>query len=230
MKKTFTTLVLIFSFTTYVNAQFATRYLKEKQSQESFVKLVYHTMNDSIVSGYGFPDPTSISRIVFTENYPTEEKTKDWKTVKPKYVEFYYNKLAMNTRIVKIKYSEKKSFLKDTLRAFYLKGKGGGRKNGLEAISYENESVRLFEPVKWAGINNYAYPVFFQTKGNEPIKSKTSFINFNSSKAFIRSSKRVFKKCKPLLEKINGGDYYPKTRNNLKLLADDYELLCIKEN
>ena len=66
-------------------------------------------MNDSVVSGYGFPDPTSIKHIVFSKERPTEEKTKDWENIKVKYAEFYYNKLAMLTRAVyNVKYSEKK--------------------------------------------------------------------------------------------------------------------------
>ncbi|WP_431157834.1 hypothetical protein [Winogradskyella poriferorum] len=229
MNKILTAIILCSGLNYFVHAQFGARVLKDEQPRESFVKLVYHSMNDSIVSGYGFPNPTSIKYIVFSKEQPKEEITKNWENIKVKYAEFYYNKLAMQTKSVyKIKYSEEKSFLRDTLRVYYLKGKGGGSANGLEALSYENECVRFFEPIRWEGFNVYAKPVYVQTKELEPMNSKTHFLNYNNSSAFKRSSKRVFKGCKKLLQNINEGSYFPKSRNNLKQLADDYETLCLK--
>lgn len=229
MKKIVYTIILSCFIIDQVEAQFGSRVLNDEQSRESFVKLIYHSMNDSVVSGYGFPDATSIKHIVFSKERPTEEKTKDWGTIKVKYAEFYYNKLAMQTRTVyKVKYSEKKSFLTDTLRVYYLRGKGSGIANGLEALSYENDNVRLYEPIQWEGFNVYAKLVYMQTKDDDPLNSETYFLNYNNHKAFKRSGKRVFKDCPKLVQNIKEGVYFPKSRKNLKQLADDYESLCLK--
>ena len=229
MKKIVLVIILSCFIISQVKAQFGSRVLNDEQSKASFVKLIYHSMNDSVVYGYGFPNPTSIKHIVFSKERPTEKKTKDWQSIKVKYAEFYYNKLAMQTKSVyNIKYSEKKLFLTDTLRAYYIKGKGSGIANGLEALSYENNNVRLYEPIRWEGFNVYAKLVYMQTKNEEPINSKTHFLNYNNQKAFMRSSKRVFKGCSKLVQKIKKGAYFPKSRKNLKQLADDYESLCMQ--
>lgn len=229
MTKTTLILIFIYFITNNVEAQFGSRVLKDELSKDLFVKLKYHSMNDSIVYGYGFPNPTSIKSIVFSKERPTEAKTKDWETVKVKYAEFYYNKLAMLTReFYDVKYSENKSFLTDTLRVYYLRGKGYGSANGLEALSYENNNVRLYESIEWEGFNVYGKVVYVQTKADDPYNSDTGLLNYNNHKAFKRSGNRVFKGCSKLIQNIQDDAYFPKSQKNLKKLADDYESLCLQ--
>lgn len=230
MKKTIFTLIFSCVFIGNVQAQFGRRELKKDLSREYFVKLIYHSMNDSVVAGYGFPDPTSSKHIVFTKERPTEETTRDWKQVKVKYAELYYNKLIMLTRGVthNVKYSTDKTFLKDTLRVYFLKNKGGGVANGLQALRYENDNVRLFEDILWEGYYPQSELIYIQSKASDPLNSDISLLNYNSHKGFKRSAKRAFKGCPKLLEKINEGAYFPKYGKHLRNLADDYESLCIE--
>ena len=224
--------VIAFIFTSLtigtVQAQFAQRTLNKDLSRKSFVKLVYHSMQDSVVPGYGFPDPTTYKKIIFSKERPEEETTRDWEQIEVKYVELYYNKMAMLTSdVYNVEYSTKKSFLTDTLRIYNIGGKGGGLPNGLAALSYENNTVRLFEDVFWEGYWAASNLVYFQTKELHPYNSKSPFLNYNNHNAFKRSAKRVFKDCAKLLQNIKEGAYFPKSKKNLKKLADDYELMCL---
>jgi hypothetical protein len=229
MNKTILTLILVFLMIGNVQAQFGRRVLNKDQSKKSFVKLVYHSMNDSVVSGYGFPDPTSYKEIIFTKELPKEATTRDWEEIKVKYVELYYNKLAMLTSdVYDIEYSTKKNYLTDTLKIYHLRNKGGGLPNGFAALSYENKKVRLFEDVSWEGYYVPSNLVYLQTKEEHPYESKSPFLNYNNHKAFKRSAKRVFKDCAELLQNIKEGFYFPKSKKNLKKLADDYDLLCLQ--
>ncbi len=228
MKRVLVTLMFCVCFTGYVQAQFGSRVLRDEQSKESFVKLVYHTMNDSVITGYGFPNPTSIKSIVYTKQRPTEEKTKDWESVKAKYAEFYYNKLVMQTRAIhNVSYSEDKKFLTDTLKVYYLKGKGGGIANGLEALIYENDKVRVFEPIEWEGFNVYVELAIIQIKGDDVTDGVIGSLIYSKPKAFKRTAKRAFKGCTEILNKIEEGAYFPKTKKNIKQLADDYQKKCL---
>lgn len=227
--KTIYILVFYFLLVCSVNAQFGRRELRKDQLRESFVKLKYQDMNDSIVTGFGFPDPTSNISIVFSKERPTEEKTRDWKTVKVKYVELYYNKFAMMDigRMMKVKYTTDPKFLTDTLRAFNLKNvKNFGVAGGLYALRYENESVRLFESIVWEGYYVPANLILLQTKESDPYTSTTEMLNYNNHKAFKRSAKRVFSDCTELITKINEGDYFPRQEAMLKKMADDFQSSC----
>ena len=230
MKRKIVTGLFICFLAGHAQAQFGSRVLKDEQSRESFVKLVYHTMNDSIVTGYGFPNPTSIKSIVFSKERPTEELTKNWETVKAKYAEFYYNKLVMQTRAIhNVKYREDKKFLTDTLKVYYLRGKGGGIANGLEALIYENDKVRVFEPIEWDGFNVYVELAIIQIKGNDSTDGVIGSLIYSKPKAFKRTAKRAFKGCTALLKNIDEGAYFPKSKKNIKKLADDYESKCLKD-
>lgn len=229
MKRVLIMLMFCFFYTGYVQAQFGSRVLRDEQSKESFVKLVYHSMNDSIITGYGFPNPTGPKSIVYSKELPTEEKTKDWETIKVKYAEFYYNKLVMQTRAIhNVKYREDKKFLTDTLKVYFLRGKGGGMANGLEALIYENDKVRVFEPIEWEGFNVYVDLAIIQIKGDDSTNGVIGSLICSKPKAFKRTAKRAFKGCTEILQNIEQGAYFPKSKKNIKKLADDYESLCLK--
>ena len=229
MNKTSITLILSCVMIGSVQAQFGRRELKKDLSRDSFVKLVYQDMNDSVVSGYGFPDPTSYKHIVFTKERPKEATTREWEEIEVKYVELYYNKLAMLTRdVYNVEYSTDKKYLTDTLRIYHLRKKGATMANGFEALSYENDHVRVFEDVDWEGYYVPSKIVFIQTREEHPYDSKTNFLNYNNHSAFKRSARRVFKDCPEFLRNIEEGAYFPKSAKHLKKLADDYESLCLQ--
>ncbi|MBO6606703.1 hypothetical protein [Psychroserpens sp.] len=229
MKKPLVLLFLVCLFVNGVQAQFGSRALRDEQSKKSFVKLLYRGMNDSIVTGYGFPDPTGTKTIVYSKKRPTEATTKDWETVKVNYAEFYYNKLAMLTSdVYDVKYREDKEFLTDTLRVYNLRGKGGGIANGLEALIYENENVRVFESIEWEGFNVYAELAIIQIKSDDTTNGVVGSLIYSKPKVFKRTAKRAFKGCTELLQNINDGAYFPKSKKHIKQLADDYESLCLK--
>lgn len=86
----------------------------------------------------------------------------------------------MQTReFYKIKYSEDKSLLTDTLRVYYLRGKGYGSANGLEALSYENDKLRLYEPIEWERYFASGKVVYVQTKEEDPYNNDTGLLNYN---------------------------------------------------
>lgn len=238
MKKIVIVLVIIVCNSYNINAQFGYRVLKKEQSSSSFVKLKYKTFKDSIGTGYGYPNPTNTKSIVFSKTKPEGEKTKDWSELDVKYVEFYNRKSISNLlkRLISSKaiidsfQSKTKANIKaekiDTLRVYYLKNMRGGVANGLNSLIYQNKEVRLFSSIIW---NNYYIPhnlVFFQTSELPVLESKTYFLNYNNHKAFKRSVKRLFKKCSILVENANEGEYFPRTKTNLRKIADDYEKLC----
>ena len=222
-----------------LNAQFGNRFLNKAQSSASFVPLRYQTLNDSIGTGYGFPNPADNQTIVFSQNKPEGEKTKEWKELKVKYVEIYddkpqgkilktlllkYAKDSANTKRVKTL----DALANDTLRIYSLRKMKGAVANGLNELLYKNSEARLFGSIIWKGYYVPHQLVFFQTTELEVYDSEANFLNYNNQKAFKRSAKRVFKECPQILEKINKGAYFPRSRSNLKKLADDYELACPK--
>lgn len=219
------------------NAQFGTRVLNKKQSSRSFVPLKYKTLKDSVGYGYGFPNPTSNNSIVFSQNKPNGEATKEWSVLKVKYVEFYKEKSSnalLNLLLTKTEKDSlkkkdklpKENFKIDTVKIYQLRQMRAGVANGLNTFIYKNDKVRLFGPIVW---ENYYVPhqlIFFQTTESSIYDSPTYYLNYNNHKAFKRAAKRVFKKCPKILDNINNGYYFPKHKGNLKKFADDYATLC----
>ena len=145
-----------------LNAQFGNRFLNKAQSSASFVPLRYQTLNDSIGTGYGFPNPADNQTIVFSQNKPEGEKTKEWKELKVKYVEIYddkpqgkilktlllkYAKDSANTKRVKTL----DALANDTLRIYSLRKMKGAVANGLNELLYKNSEARLFGSIIWKG-------------------------------------------------------------------------------
>ena len=237
MNKAFSVLIISLCWIGNLNAQFGYRVLKKEQSSESFVKLKFQTLNDSIGTGYGFPNPTGYSSIVFSKNRPTGDKTKDWTELKVKYVEFYNDKPSIKL-LKKLRSKSKNDSLKlthnidkkptevDTMKIYKLRQMRSGVANGLNTLIYKNNQVRLFGAIVWEGYYVPHQLVFFQTTEQSFYDSKTYYLNYNNHKAFKRSAKRLFKKCPEILEKANNGDYFPRSSFNLKKLADDYKTLC----
>jgi hypothetical protein len=240
MNKIYIVILISFCWIGNLNAQFGYRVLNKEQSSDSFVQLKFQTLNDSIGTGYGFPNPTNNNSIVLSKDKPKGEKTKDWSELDVKYVEIYKDKslskllklLLTKNEIDSLKTKsniDKKSTVIDTIKIYHLRKMRGGVANGLNSMIYENKKVRLFGAIVW---ENYYVPhqlVFFQTTELSVYESDTYYLNYNNHKAFKRSAKRLFKKCPQMIERANKGEYFPRNKKNLKKIADDYESLCSDE-
>ncbi|WP_028376572.1 hypothetical protein [Leeuwenhoekiella sp. MAR_2009_132] len=219
-------------------AQFATRNLYKEQAAASFVPLKYTDADGVIVTGYGFPDPTADNSIVFSEHKP-EGKTKNWKSVKVRYVELYRKKNlidalreVMGKRYVDSLVPKEKqekaaaSTEIDTIRLYFLRKMKGGIGNGLNELVYDYGNIRVFRAVNWQGYYMPHNLIFIQTGDASVYDSDTYFLNYNNEKAFKRSAERIFRECPELLEQVETGNYYSKLPQNYKKLAQDYLELC----
>ena len=231
-------ILLFLSFYSFGNlyAQFGYRVLNKEQPSEAFIPLKFLTINDSTGTGYGFPNMTDLKSIVFSNEKPNGEKTKNWQVLKIKYAEIYneslLNKLQkilterkVNDTLKSRDYLTKKLHLVDTLKIYYLRNMKGNIARGLNSLVYENDNARLFGAIKVENFYSHKL-IFFQTKELYAYDSDTYFLNYNSPKAFKRSAKRVFKACPELLGRIEKGDYFSDDIETLKHLADDYESKC----
>lgn len=229
MKKTVFLTVLNLVMAWSVQAQFLQRGLNKDLPSDAFVKMMYLTDNDSIVTGFGFPDPVVKNRIVYAKQQPEGEITQDWKSLRVKYAEFYYNEMVMLTRdLVEVEYSTDAEFLSDTLRVYPLRIKGAVA-NGLKKIGYENEAIQMFEDFYW---DDHFFPsqlVYVRTQEEAATDASTFALNYNNERAFKRSAKRFFKACDEVVQKIEAGAYFPKSKKNIKALADDYAAWCAQQ-
>ncbi|PHQ27899.1 hypothetical protein [Leeuwenhoekiella nanhaiensis] len=200
--------------------------------------LKYIDADGNSIEGYGFPNPTAADAIVFTATKP-EGTTKDWKSVKVRYVELYKKdnlidalKEVMGKRYVDSLVPKEKqekaaaSAEIDTVKLYYLRKMKGAVGNGLNELVYDYGDIRVFRALNWKGYYAIHDLIFIQTGDASVYDSDTYFLNYNNEKAFKRSAERIFSDCPKLLEQIEAGNYYPKLPQHYKKLAKDYLELC----
>ena len=210
MKVKYLIVFLFFCLCNTISAQFGYRVLKKKQTSKTFVPQRYISADNKEGVGFGKPDPTSVDSIIFSESQPKGEETENWKVIEVHYVEFYAPPKSR----------------RDTLKMYYLTNKKGVKRKGMEQFLYANSKARLYKSIDWPGYWAPHNLIFFQTTELPILESTTLFLNYNNPKAFVRSAKRIFKKCNAMIQKVENGNYYPKNVSNVKTLADDYESLC----